>query len=270
MILLVSLVVLLAVVALIAIIFSYVFNNKTKSFDEVMTDVQMDNYDKSSLVKKHEDSDVNRYNLTFWLGGLVMALLMVIWSMTYKTYDEVDNDNMNDRVFNEEEFEELPPQTQHQPPPPPPQVIEVVEVEDEVEVEEDLPPPEDFDAPPPPPPPPPPKKEAEPEIIVDWAAEMPQFPGGEAEMQKFIRDNIVYPQMAQEDDIQGLVVLRITVSKTGHIDKNNIEVMKPLGGGCTQAAIDVVKKMPPWSPGKQLDKPVNVRMTLPIRFQLTD
>jgi protein TonB len=107
--------------------------------------------------------------------------------------------------------------------------------------------------------------EAEPKFYV--AAEiMPKFPGGEEAMMKFIRDNMVYPPMAMENNIEGKVVLTFIVNKEGAI--TDIEILKKLGWGCEEAAIKVVKKMPAWSPGRQNGRNVAVKYNLPITFQL--
>ena len=97
--------------------------------------------------------------------------------------------------------------------------------------------------------------------------QMPTFPGGEIEMQKFIRDNLRYPVVAQEAGIQGRVTLRFVVSKTGTIE--DIIVTRGIDPSCDKEAVRVVRSMPKWTPGKQNGLPVNVYFTLPITFRLT-
>lgn len=108
-------------------------------------------------------------------------------------------------------------------------------------------------------------KEDVPETLI-FAEFMPQFPGGEAEMYKFIRDNLTYPIIEQEMGNHGRVAIRFVVSKTGEI--TDIKVMKGVSPGCDREAINVVKKMPKWIPGKQHGVPVPVYFNLPIVFQL--
>ena len=72
--------------------------------------------------------------------------------------------------------------------------------------------------------------------------QMPTFPGGEVEMQKFIRDNLRYPVVAQEAGIQGRVTLRFVVSKTGAIE--NVTVVRGIDPSCDKEAVRVVKSMP--------------------------
>lgn len=115
---------------------------------------------------------------------------------------------------------------------------------------------------PPPPPPPPPKQEE----IFSYVQRFPKFPGGEDELQRFVAQNIVYPLLAAESGIEGVVVLQFVIDQKGKI-KDPV-VVRDIGGGCGQAAIDVVLKMPIWIPGEQNGRPVSVRYTLPVRFKL--
>lgn len=97
---------------------------------------------------------------------------------------------------------------------------------------------------------------------------MPSFPGGEAEMFKWIYRNVRYPDMAKEAGTQGQVVLVFVVGKDGSI--SDISVVKtPAGGNVLgKEASRVVQLMPKWSPGEANGHPVKVRFTLPIRFSL--
>ena len=100
--------------------------------------------------------------------------------------------------------------------------------------------------------------------IVD---QMPQYPGGESEMQKFISENLKYPETAQKEGIQGRVIVRFVVEKTGAI--SNIEVIRGIGPDCDKEAIRTIKAMPNWIPGKTTGRIVPVYFTLPIVFKLT-
>lgn len=94
----------------------------------------------------------------------------------------------------------------------------------------------------------------------------PEFPGGNEALLKYLYTHIKYPQMAIENRIEGMVVLKFTVTKNGEID--NIKVIRELGGGCDKEAIRVVSNMPKWKPGIHNDKAVNCYFTLPIKFDL--
>lgn len=117
-------------------------------------------------------------------------------------------------------------------------------------------------------PPAPPESPAISEEEYKDADKMPEFPGGNAAMARFIADNITYPEEAQEKKIEGVVVLELTIDEKGKIIK--IHALKKVEYGCTEAAKDVVEKMPRWTPGEQDGKPVKVKVVLPVRFQLTD
>ncbi|MFN4083615.1 MAG: energy transducer TonB [Bacteroidia bacterium] len=103
--------------------------------------------------------------------------------------------------------------------------------------------------------------------ILTFAEQMPEFAGGLEEMYKFINKNIQYPQMARENGIQGKVLLSFVVGTDGKITQIE-QIGKKLGWGLDDEAIRIVKAMPPWTPGKQNGKPVTVKFTLPIKFQL--
>ena len=96
--------------------------------------------------------------------------------------------------------------------------------------------------------------------------EMPSFPGGDEPRVKFLRDNITYPQMAKENNIQGTVYITFVVDSKGHV--TDVKILRGIGGGCDEEAIRVVKLMPPWNPGKQNGKSVRVQFNMPIRFTL--
>ena len=95
---------------------------------------------------------------------------------------------------------------------------------------------------------------------------MPQFPGGEAEMYRFISNNLKYPVVDQEIGTQGRVIVRFVVSKTGEI--SNLELLKGISPTCDKEAMRVIKSMPKWIPGKQSGNPVQVYFTIPIVFKL--
>jgi TonB family protein len=96
--------------------------------------------------------------------------------------------------------------------------------------------------------------------------EMPQYPGGETERNKFLAINIVYPQQATENGIQGTVYVSFIVDLKGNI--TDVKVLRGIGGGCDEEALRVVKMMPLWNPGKQNGKLVRVLYNMPIYFKL--
>ena len=104
------------------------------------------------------------------------------------------------------------------------------------------------------------------EKVWDVIEQMPQFPGGEMELMKFLGNNIKYPVIAQENGIEGRVIIGFIVSKTGLI--SDVTVLRSLDPSCDREAVRVVKTLPKWIPGKQNGENVNVRYTLPVAFKL--
>lgn len=106
---------------------------------------------------------------------------------------------------------------------------------------------------------------AEEEVADNALVEVPaSYPGGEAALLQFISKNLVYPQIAQEQELQGTVIVRFRVEKDGTIGK--IVIKKGLSKECDEAAAEVVSKLKRFVPAKQQGHPVPVWFTLPIRF----
>ena len=100
--------------------------------------------------------------------------------------------------------------------------------------------------------------------IVD---KMPSFPGGDAFMYMFLAKNVRYPQRPREDGYYGKVYVKFVVETDGSL--SNIEVLKGVGGGCTEEALRVIDLMPKWVPGETADgKKARVNYTLPVDFRL--
>lgn len=96
--------------------------------------------------------------------------------------------------------------------------------------------------------------------------QLPQFPGGEEEMYKFINWNLKYPVIAQESGIQGKVIVGFTVLKDG--TASDIQILRGIDTYCDREAIRVVKMMPKWIPAKQNGIPAKVSYFVPIIFKL--
>jgi len=110
-------------------------------------------------------------------------------------------------------------------------------------------------------------QEAEPEQEVFYVVEeSPMFPGGDAEIQRYIGENVVYPEVAKENNIQGRVVLKFCVTETGGVDL--VSILKGVDPELDAEVIRVVKTLPKFKPGKQGGKPVRVWYTIPILFKL--
>lgn len=101
-------------------------------------------------------------------------------------------------------------------------------------------------------------------VVVE---EQAMFPGGMEAMYDYIGKNLKYPELAKEKDIQGRVFVNFIVEKDGSI--TNVKCLRGIGGGCDEAAMEVVKNMPKWQPAKQKGKEVRCQFNLPIRFELS-
>ena len=106
----------------------------------------------------------------------------------------------------------------------------------------------------------------EPEKVFTAVEQMPQFPGGEAELMRYLSKNIKYPTMAMENNIQGRVVVQFVVTKTGSIGE--VKVVRSVDRDLDREAIRVCKSLPKFTPGKMNGQAVNVWYTLPVNFKL--
>ena len=108
--------------------------------------------------------------------------------------------------------------------------------------------------------------EEAPEQVLDVVEQMPTFPGGQKALLQYISDNIKYPSIAQENGIQGRVVVRFVVKKDGSVGE--VQVLRGVDATLDKEAIRVVKSIPNFIPGKQNGHAVNVWFTLPVSFKL--
>lgn len=221
-------------------------------------------------IKKNPKADLEKYKSIFLMFGFVITFGLVLLAFEWST-SEINASGFGEleNVAIEEEIIPITRQEMATPPPPPPtqQVAEVLNiVEDQVEIEEEM---EIMDlesnenteikyvAV---------EEEEEEETIFFIVEEMPEFPGGVTELQKYIAKNIRYPQIARENDIKGKVFVRFCVTEKGTVSK--VSVARGVDPLLDEEAIRVVKTLPEWKPGKQRGKSVKVWYTVPINFQL--
>lgn len=102
--------------------------------------------------------------------------------------------------------------------------------------------------------------------VYDVVEQMPSFPGGISGLRTYLNQNIRYPAEAQENCVQGRVVVSFVVEKDGHI--SDVTVLRSVEPSLDKEAVRVVKNMPRWTPGKQGGEPVRVRFTVPVSFRL--
>ncbi|MCO6499135.1 MAG: energy transducer TonB [Vicingus serpentipes] len=218
--------------------------------------------------KKNPKADLEKLRGTFLLGGLVLSLFIIFMIINLKFYD-VQASELGQLVAQQEEEDIIPITEQNTPPPPPPpppaapEIIEIVEDDEEVEDIEI----EDTEA----------DAETvvevfeqEEEIIEDEVfvivENMPEFPGGQAGLQKYLYEHIKYPEAAKANGIQGRVFVTFTVGKDGKV--KDVKILRGVHELLDKEAIRVVKSFPPYTPGRQRGKAVNVSFNLPINFTL--
>lgn len=201
----------------------------------------------------------------------VLSVCYVAFEWTEKEvtkYEVADTD-----FLFEEEVEIQQTSQQETPPPPPPPAVQEVEVlnvveddvetesieintEDEKDVEVVIAPPVEA-----------PVEEEEEEVVFVVVETMPEFPGGQQALFKYLSENVKYPVIAQENGIQGRVICQFVVNKDGAIV--DVEVVRSGGDpSLDKEAVRVIKSMPKWNPGKQRGKAVRVKYTVPVNFRL--
>ncbi len=104
------------------------------------------------------------------------------------------------------------------------------------------------------------------EKVFDMVEQMPTFPGGPAELMKYISTHMKYPVAAQENGVQGRVICQFVVGRDGKV--RDVTVLKTLDPYCDKEAVRVILSMPNWIPGKQNGQAVAVKYTVPIVFRL--
>ena len=145
-------------------------------------------------------------------------------------------------------------------PPPPPEVIEIVEdeveIEDEIEIE-DTESDEDEMI----------KIEEESDDEFFMVVEnMPEFPGGDLGLMKYIQKNVKYPPISKQYNITGKVYVSFIVEKSGYV--SNVKIVRGVDKNLDAEAVRVVNSLPKYKPGKQRGKPARVMFTIPINFTL--
>lgn len=103
-------------------------------------------------------------------------------------------------------------------------------------------------------------------VVYDVTETMPQFPGGQGVMMKYLAANIKYPASAVKAKKQGRVIVAFVIQKDGSV--TNARIVRSVDPELDAEALRIVKAMPNWTPGTQDGKPVNVRYTIPVVFSL--
>jgi len=228
------------------------------------------------IAKKTDKGNLENKRTLFLLVGLVAVLCLV-----YAGFELFASETKAPGfVPPEDDFVEVSDEdviaTDQTPPPPAPtqaQQTEVIinlvensaEVEmdfdfssefDENEVVEDLPDMEVAEV----------EIEEEEEAPVYVAAEQPEFPGGMQELNQFLKNEIQYPQIARDNNIQGIVLVEFVVEKDGRV--SNAKVVNSLFPDCDKEAVRGIMAMPKWKPAKNNGRPVRCYFKVPVRFSM--
>lgn len=225
-------------------------------------------------VKKSPKANLESRKPIFTQIGLVVVLSLVLIAFEWTSTDvNVDLEAAEEEVAVEEEIIPITRQEEVKPPPPPPPpaVADILNiVDDDVELDLEL---EIMDT------------EMNQDAMVDYTAvyevpeetredgeifmiveEMPEFPGGEGELQKYLASSVRYPVIAQENGIQGRVYIQFVINQRGEV--TNVTILRGVDPSLDREAVRVVEAMPKWKPGKQRNRPVRVSYTVPINFVL--
>ena len=228
-------------------------------------------------VKKTEGANLEGNKLTWVLVGFVFAFAVLYFGFEMTQHERKDDGSAildaGDVVLEEEVIPITMPEKKTVPPPP--QAVTQAEVlnivEDDAEIEEttivsaddqaefveitdDVPIVVEE-----------PEEEQQ---IFQVVENMPEFPGGTAALMQYLKKNIKYPTICQEQGIQGRVIVQFVVNKDGSIV--DPEVIKPVNPYLDKEALRVISTMPKWKPGEQRGKPVRVKFTVPVQFRLSN
>lgn len=102
--------------------------------------------------------------------------------------------------------------------------------------------------------------------VFEVVDEMPSFPGGQSALFDFMAKNIKYPEVAEDNGIQGRVLVTFIVKKDGSL--SDVRVAKSVDPSLDKEAVRIIKSMPKWNPGIHRGRYVNVKFTVPVTFRL--
>lgn len=235
-------------------------------------------------VKKSKKADLEGQKGTGLLIGYIVSLaaMFACFEYTTRTYEETDVVYATTSFVSEEEVIPITQPIFTAAPPPPaetPAVAEILDIVDNnTEIEEEtIESTEDTNeatsgpsAPVSGPvmagPPAPVQEESDEGEIFEVVEQNPAFPGGDQALMAWLTKNLKYPASAQENNIQGRVLVQFVVNKDGSIV--DPKILRGADPALDKEAMRVVSAMPKWTPGKQRGKTVRVRYTLPVTFRL--
>ncbi len=226
-------------------------------------------------VKKSPKADLENKKSTWLLIGYVIVLAFLFVSFEWTERDvKIDlSQAVSDLTFEQEVEIPITEQPEQVTPPPPPEAPAMLEtlniVDDDVDIESTeiasseetgqaveiayVPPTVEEEV-------------VEEQEIFEVVEHMPEFPGGQAALMKYLGDNIKYPTIAQENGTQGRVTVQFVVNADGSIV--DAKVIRGVDPYLDKEALRVINSMPKWKPGMQRGKAVRVKYTVPVMFRL--
>ena len=228
-------------------------------------------------IKKSPKANLENKKFLFMEIGLVVALLMVLGAFEWSTTEGTDLASLGDETAVVIEEEQVPITQEEQLPPPEvpkePVMSDIIDiVDDDVKVEDNFLLSTEDDAslgveikdyvveqve----------EEEVEEEVPFAIVEQKPTFQGGDANtFTKWVFSKIVYPEIAKENGVQGRVTLQFTIDTDGSV--KNVKVLRGVDSSLDKEAVRVVSSSPKWKPGMQRNKPVKVKYTFPVVFQL--
>lgn len=214
-------------------------------------------------LEKTPRADIKAKTRRYYEISLAVALILVISAFAFFPVKEMERvliAHAQDIVT----VTDIPVTEQNTLPPPPPRPPIPIEAPGADDIMPDFDSEPDFDTAPPPPPPLPDRRDADAdadEQIFEAVETYPTIIGGTEALARAL----TYPPLAKRAGIEGTVVVRVLLGKNGRVEKTT--VLKSLGGGCDEAAVEAIRKLR-FTPGLQRDKPVRVYISIPVHFRL--
>ncbi|MBE0676183.1 MAG: energy transducer TonB [Bacteroidales bacterium] len=224
-------------------------------------------------IKKNEKADLENKKTTFLQLGLVVTIALILIAFEWTTTDKKDNvfADLQEEVLEEEQAPITEEQEPPQETPPEVNVTDIFEIVDnDVKIENEIlfndlvtedtqvamytwnPVQEE--------------EEVKDDVFM-IVEDMPTFRGGDVQrFSNWVKERVKYPQIAQENGIQGKVFIGFIVEADGTV--SNVTVLRSVDKSLDDEAVRVVESSPKWNPGKQRGQPVRVRFSITVNFQL--
>ena len=104
-------------------------------------------------------------------------------------------------------------------------------------------------------------------VVAQEREQLPQFPGGDTELMNFVAQNLVYPEQAIKDKVQGRVIVKMVIETTGEVV--DAKILRSVSPECDAEVLRIVRLMPKWTPGYKDGEPVRTTFVLPVVFKLS-